>query len=125
MAFVKATRRRSFAKLCFAGPAGGGKSFTALRGAFALVRRGIASRIAVIQSEGPGKIEKYAGYTSLTVRPGNSTCANSRHFRRPHTSRRSAKRAAPATIASSLTRFRTSGKARAARNESGTAEVLS
>lgn len=61
MAFVKATRSKSKLKMCIAGASGSGKSFTALRFAFAMVARGLAKRVAVTESEA-GKINKYAGY---------------------------------------------------------------
>lgn len=61
MSFVPATREKAKLKMCIAGPSGGGKSYSSLRLAHAMVDAGLGSRIAVIESEA-GKIKKYAGY---------------------------------------------------------------
>ena len=59
--FAPATREKTKLKMCLAGPAGSGKSYTALRLAHAMKRAGLGTKIAVGESEG-GKIKKYVGY---------------------------------------------------------------
>lgn len=61
MSFIKATREKTKLKMCLAGPPGSGKSYSALRFAFAMLAAGFVKKIAVIESEA-GKIKKYAGY---------------------------------------------------------------
>jgi hypothetical protein len=61
MSFAPATREKTKLKMCIAGPSGGGKSYSSLRLAHAMVAAGLGTKIAVIESEA-GKIKKYAGY---------------------------------------------------------------
>lgn len=49
--FVKAVRSRRKLRAALDGPSGGGKSFSALRLAFAMIARGMGSRVAVIDTE--------------------------------------------------------------------------
>ena len=58
--FEEATREQSKLKMALIGPPNGGKSFTALRLATLMLKAGLCSKIAVIETEA-GKIKKYVG----------------------------------------------------------------
>lgn len=59
--FTKATRKRSKARVCVTGPAGAGKSYSAL-----LIARGIGGKIAAIDTEN-GSLSLYAGLVPFDV----------------------------------------------------------
>lgn len=58
--FVKAERKQRKLRAAFDGPPGSGKSYTALRLAFCLVKKGMAKKVAAIDTEN-SSISLYAG----------------------------------------------------------------